>query len=261
MATVIKRNNWVIWKDVIFALFVREIRTGFNDKFGLSWAVISPVTFIFVLSFVRGQMEGGESHTMPTFAFMVYGMIMIQLFLSLLNSCSKSINKNKALFAFRQVQPISSWIAIGTFETLVKIVVFLVIWLVMYLLRIEIRLDNAILLILNFIAVAILAMSLGLIMALLRCYIPETEKLLGLATRPLFFISGVFFSLQDLPSEYWQYLNWNPVLHAIELSRQAAYSTFGAVGVSETYLWGSALVSLSLALSAYYISWRQAISR
>jgi capsular polysaccharide transport system permease protein len=54
MTTVIKRNKWEIWRDVIFALFVREIRTGFNDKIGISWSVIQPVVFIFILSFVRG---------------------------------------------------------------------------------------------------------------------------------------------------------------------------------------------------------------
>ncbi len=46
MTTIIKRNNWAIWRDVIFALFVREIRTSFNDKLGIAWAVISPVAFI-----------------------------------------------------------------------------------------------------------------------------------------------------------------------------------------------------------------------
>ncbi|SHH75657.1 ABC transporter permease [Ferrimonas marina] len=261
MATVIKRNSWVIWKDVIFALFVREIRTGFNDKFGISWAVASPVVFIFVLSFIRGRLDGGETHTMPTFAFMVYGMVMIQLFLTMLNSCAKTIKKNKALFAFRQVQPISSWLATTIFEALVKIVVLLVIWTVMFFLMIEIRLDNALLLIGNFVALAIFASSFGLLMALLRCYIPETEKLLNMATRPLFFISGVFFSLQDVSPEYWQYLNWNPILHAIELSRQAAYGTFGAVGVSQKYLWLSAITMLFFSLSCYRISWRKAISR
>ncbi|MBY6186845.1 ABC transporter permease [Marinobacter hydrocarbonoclasticus] len=261
MTTVLKRNPWVIWKDVVFALFIREIRTGFNDKFGLSWAVASPVIFIFVLSFARGLMDGGETHGMPTFAFMAYGMVIIQLFLTMLHACARSVQKNKALFAFRQVQPISSWLAVGLFEFLVKLAVLIVIWALMYFLQIEVQVDDGLMLLANILAVGIMAMSLGLMMTLLHCYIPETEKILGLATRPMFFISGVFFSLQDVPSEYWVFLNWNPVLHAIELSRQATHSNFGAAGVSAAYLWSCSLGSLALALCCYYVSWKQAVSR
>ncbi|MFT4790358.1 MAG: capsular polysaccharide transport system permease protein, partial [Paraglaciecola sp.] len=106
MTTVLKRNKWEIWRDVIFALFAREIRTGFNDKFGLSWAVLGPVAFIFALSFVRGRLGGDETHTLPTFTFMAIGILFIQSFLETLNTSASAIKKNKSLFAFRQVQPI-----------------------------------------------------------------------------------------------------------------------------------------------------------
>ena len=43
MAKVNKRSSFKIWQDVIFALFVREIRAKFNDKLGLGWAILQPV--------------------------------------------------------------------------------------------------------------------------------------------------------------------------------------------------------------------------
>ncbi|MEI8641058.1 hypothetical protein P4S68_07875 [Pseudoalteromonas sp. Hal099] len=95
MTTVLKRNNWAIWRDVIFALFVREIRTGFNDRLGLAWAIFQPLSFIFLLSFLRGRMDGGDTHTVPTFEFMMYGMLLIQLFLETLANCSGAIKKIK----------------------------------------------------------------------------------------------------------------------------------------------------------------------
>ncbi|MGB6136370.1 MAG: ABC transporter, partial [Shewanella sp.] len=132
MTTIIKRNNWAIWRDVIFALFVREIRTSFNDKLGLAWAVVNPLVFIFALSYMRGRMSGGETHTIPTFEFMMYGMLLIQLFLDVLMNSSNAIKKNKALFAFRQVQPISSILATGAFYFLVKLIVYLLVLVIMY---------------------------------------------------------------------------------------------------------------------------------
>jgi capsular polysaccharide transport system permease protein len=261
MTTIMKRNNWAIWRDVIFALFVREIRTSFNDKLGLAWAVVNPLAFIFMLSYIRGRMDGGETHTIPTFEFMMYGMLLIQLFLDVFMNSSNAIKKNKALFAFRQVQPISSLLATGAFYFLVKLTVYILVLAIMYFLGMEFRIDDPLSIMLNAVALWLIAMSLGLLFAILQCYVPEVSKVQSIFVRPLFFISGVFFSMQDVPPEYWHYLDWNPILHCIELSRYAAYQTYGSEAVSEFYLFNSALVLLFFALSVYHISWKQAISR
>jgi capsular polysaccharide transport system permease protein len=261
MTTVIKRNNWEIWRDVIFALFAREIRTSFNDKLGLSWALINPIIFIFILSFVRGLMDGGDTHGMPTFVFMAYGLISIQMFLQTLQNCSTSIKKNKSLFAFRQVQPISAVIATAMFELLVKIFVVIGIFVIMFFLGIEIEIADPLLMIYCLISLWWLSVMLGLIFAVSIAYVPEVSKLLNVLTRPLFFISGVFFALQDFPREYWHYLNWNPILHAIELTRYAAYPAYGNQGVSVGFLSIVTLIITFLSLSIYYTNWRQVISR
>lgn len=261
MATVNKRGPWAIWKDVIFALFVREIRTGFNDKFGISWSVIQPVAFIFILSFIRGRMDGGDSHTIPTFVYMAYGLILVQSFLQTLSASAQSIAKAKTLFAFRQVQPISAVIATSLFELLVKVFVAVGIVLIMYFLGLEIRVDNPLLIMVCFVLLWLLSMSIGLMFGVVELYVKEVKKLRDLASRPMFFISGVFFSLQDFPREYWYLLDWNPVLHAIELSRYAAYTTYGQSGVSLEYLSLTTLCFTFLAMVVYNGFWRQAISR
>ena len=261
MTTVIKRNKWEIWRDVIFALFAREIRTGFNDKLGISWAIINPIAFIFVLSFVRGRFDDGDSHGVPTFVFMAYGLIFIQTFLKMFSGCSSSIKKNKALFAFRQVQPISAVIAAAMFELLVMIFVIIGIFIVMFFMNLEVAIDNPLLMIYCMISLWWFSVMLGLVFGILILYIPEVSKLMSLVTRPLFFISGVFFSLQDFPREYWHYLNWNPILHAIELTRYAAYNAYGNEGVSVNFLSIVTLVTTFFALAIYYTNWRQAISR
>ena len=261
MAKVQRRNTLQVWKDVIFALFLREIRSKFNDKFGISWAVIQPVSFIFILSFLRGRIDGGETHSMPSFVFIAFGMINILFFISTFNTTSNSIKKNKSLFAFRQVQPISSLAATAILELIVKITVILFIVIIIYFLGIDLRVSEPLSIIINLLLVWTFASSLGLIFALASCFVQEFDKVRQLAQRPLFFISGTFFTLQDIPSEYWKYFDWNPILHSIELSRQAAYPSFGAVGVSQTFVSVFTLFALSLALAVYHVYWKQAISR
>lgn len=261
MTTVIKRNKWEIWRDVIFALFAREIRTGFNDKFGLSWAVLNPIIFIFVLSFIRGRLSGGETHTIPTFTFMAIGILLIQGFLQTMNGSAKAIGRNRALYAFRQVQPISAVLAGALFQVLVKIFAIIGIVIIMYFIGIELQMSDPILFLTCFFLLWIFAVALGLLFGIAELFIKEIGKIRDMATRPMFFISGVFFSLKDFPKEYWHFLDWNPILHAIELTRYSVYSSYGSSGVSLGFLSSIVLVFSFFSLAVYHISWKQAISR
>ncbi len=261
MAEVKKRTTLQVWGDVIFAIFLREIKSKSNDKLGVAWSVVSPVVFIFMLSFIRGRIDGGETHGIPTFYFMVFGMVWVQFFLGCVSAVSNAIKKNKPLYAFRQVRPISSIIAIAFFEFLVKFVVIISISVVAYFLKIKGQLDDPLEVILIMLRVWLISSSLGLIFALSSCYVAEVEKIRGLLMRPIFFISGIFFSLQDIPQDYWPYLTWNPLLHAVELTRHAAYPAYEAVGVSYLFLDSATLLCVFFALACYHISWKQAISR
>jgi len=261
MALVQKRSTLKVWGDVIFAIFLREIKSQFNDKFGIAWSVISPVLFIMVMSFARGRLDGGETHSIPTFFFMLYGMILIQFFLGLVGGVSGSINKNKQLFSFRQVQPISAVIAAALFQFLIKIFVVLLLALICYFLHMNIEVSEPISVVIIFLQVWLISISLGILFSIASSFIPELKKIQTLLMRPMFFISGIFFSLQDIPREYWHYLDWNPFLHAVELTRYAAYPSYGNAGVSEFYLSMFTIISVFAALACYHISWKQMISR
>ncbi|QOL24407.1 ABC transporter permease [Thalassotalea sp. LPB0316] len=261
MASVQRRNNFQIWCDVVFALFVREIKSQFNDKVGISWAVINPLIFIFFLSYFRSLISGNITHYMPTLVFMIYGMLMVRMFLSVFDSTASAINKNKALFAFRQVQPISTIIATAVFELLTIVFVVIVLMLILYLLNIGIHISDPITILLCIVNVWLLAVGLGLAFAVARAFVPEIEKLRALIQRPLFFMSGIFFSLKDIPKEYWYIFDWNPILHAVELSRDAAYPMFNAQGVSLSYMYLCTLVLVAFSLFAYQACWKRVLSR
>ncbi len=262
MALVQKRSTLKVWGDVIFAIFLREIKSQSTDKIGLIWSVVSPLIMIAGMTAMRTLLSGGgDTHGMPTMFFMVYGLILIQFFLKIIGKASGALQSNKPLYAFRQVQPISSILAISLFELLVKIFVVLTIILLCFIMKIDIYIHDAISIIMNFFKVWLLGVSLGTVFGLAYCYIPELKKVQQLLTRPLFFISGIFFSLQDIPREYWHYLDWNPLLHAVELTRYAAYPSYGHEGVSYFFLDMCVLLSVFFALACYQVSWKQAISR
>ena len=261
MAEVKKRTTLQIWGDVIFAIFLREIKSRFSDKLGFSWALISPMIMIVVMVAIRGALDSGDTHGMPTMYFVVYGVVFVQFFVAVLEKTSDSIQKNKPLYAFRQVQPISSVLAIAGFELLVKFFLVVLLIILGFFLRLDALVDDPIEIILNVFRIWLIAVSVGMLFSLSACYVPEVKKLKALLIRPIFFISGIFFSLQDIPKEYWPYLTWNPLLHAVELARHAAYPAYEAAGVSYLFLDSATLLSVFFALACYHISWKQAISR
>lgn len=249
------------WRSVIFALFLRELQSKFNDKFGFSWAFIEPFLFILALSYLRSAVSGGDVHTVPVFIFMMIGMLGLQTFTTNLQSVSVSVRRNKPLYAFRQVQPISAIVTAGFLDLAIKVVVIALLVLSIYLTDETFTVNDPLLLIVLFLLLWLFSTSIGLVFAIAAAFVPEVDKIKSMFTRPLMFISCVFFSLQDLPHKFWSYLTWNPLVHFIELARFACFESYGHKGVSLSYAVEVTCIALFLSLALYHVTWKKVLSR
>ena len=262
MPTVIKRSRFELWQDVIFALLVRKLSSKFNDKFGVSWLIVQPVLFISLLSMLRGRLGGNEVHGIPVFVFMLFGMTTILQFLSGWTAVSRSIHRDRPLYAFRQVLPLASVASEVLIELVTFIIVLIILFVIALLIGLNLQFDNLLGVVFYLIEIQVLSYGLGLIFAVLNSFVGEIAKLQRLMQKPMIFISGAFFTLSDLPEEAWPYLTWNPVLHAVELVRGSAYQSFPVVPVvSPTYLHITTLSILFLGLALYFVNWKRMISR
>ena len=255
------KERLYVWRNVIFALFLRELQSKFNDKFGLSWAFIEPFLFIALMSYVRAKLAGDDVHGVPVFIFMSIGLMGLRTFTSLLKDVSASIKRNKPLYAFRQVQPIASMLTTGFLELAIKTVVIGLIALTIYLMDMDIELHDPLLLCFLFLELWVMGQAMGIIFGVVVAFVPEINKLLVFAMRPLLFISCVFFSLQDVAREYWVYFTWNPLVHFLELARYACYESYGDNGVSVVFTMEVTIISLFFALALYHITWKRVLAR
>ena len=69
-----------------------------------------------------------------------------------------------------------------------------------------------------------------------------------MAGRPLFFISGLFFTAEMMPTGVREFLLLNPILHMIEWLRSAFFVEFESRHASVEYALAGALVSAFLGL-------------
>lgn len=255
------RSQLKTWKIVCFALFLRELKSQFSDKLGLAWAFLEPFLFVFGLSYFRALMGGGDVHGMPVIVFMLIGMVLIQSFMQPLNSVASAFKKNKPLYAFRQVQPIAGLLVTAFIEYSIKVVVIVLAGIAFYLLGIELTIDNPLELFFLFNLMWFFTISLSCIIGICTAFVPEIKKMIGLFTRPVFFISCVFFSLQDIPQEYWPWLTWNPLVHIIELARYSVLESYGQNGVSLEYPLYIAIGLFFFAVCIYHMTWKGILSR
>ena len=249
------------WRRVIFALFLRDWQSKFNDKLGLAWAFIEPFLFVFFLSFLRSLIRGDDVHSIPVFLFMMIGLMGLQSFLACLNSVPNSLKQSKPLLAFRQVQPIAALLSSAFTEFSIKMGVIVLIFVGVYLLQLDLEVANPLMLIMLYTTLWLMGISIGLIIGIATTFIPELNKVKALLSRPLMFISCVFFSLQDIPKEYWHWFTWNPLVHFIELARYACYPSYGDAGVSLLFIFEVTVISLFFSLAIYHISWKRVLAR
>ena len=71
----------------------------------------------------------------------------------------------------------------------------------------------------------------------------ELRKIIPILLRPLYFMSGLFYALEDVPSQFHGYLVANPVFHLIALARAPFLDAAPRTTISASYV-----ISLSFIL-------------
>lgn len=246
------RRGWEVMRRSVMALFLREIKTRFGQyQLGYAWALIEPLGTISVLLLVFTTL-GARGYSGITFpVFLATGVTINSLFVEISNRSIKAMEANSALFNYRPIRPIDTVIARTLLELVLHVTVFAVLAVGYIGFGGKLSIHNLPLLLMVFILMAVFSCGVGILFMLVTDAYEDASKVLPLLTRPLFFISGVFFSVNSVPRDYWPLLLWNPIFHGIELARGALAAGYSSSGVSLGYLAMSTLAMLTVALMFY----------
>lgn len=236
---------------VIAALLLRETRVRFGRaQIGYLWAILEPVGGILVLSFAFHMIGRVPDVGQSLYLFLAIGMLGFSLQRRLSVQLGNAFDANKALLFFPVVQRIDTLIARGTLEVATSLLSMMII--IVGLMALEgisppARLD---VFAAGIAALALLGFGLGTINAVLNSYFSSWRHVEAMMSRPLFLMSGVFFTPAMLPSAIRDILVWNPVLHGIEWLRYGYYEGYRPDFISFTYLIGWGLVTTLAGLAA-----------
>lgn len=233
----------------VMALMLREIATTYGRSAGgYLWTVAEPVAAIALLSFIFSLTFAtpaiGDNFPM----FYATGYLPFMLYTDVANKMSHAIPFSKPLLAYPSVTYVDALIARLLLSLLTQVVIFVVLLggiAFLYDLDVPWNLPS---LSTGIAVTALLGAGLGTLNGYLFLEFPVWERAWAIATRPLFLMSGVFFTFQMMPPAAQAVLWWNPLVHCVGLVRDGVYGTYDASYVSPLYVVGIGLLLLFFGL-------------
>lgn len=256
------RSAFSIQKDVVFAIFVREMNSRFGSyTFGNVWLILEPLLMMvmFILIFgLRGRGEFGYIDP-PIFVFAAFLPFKILWQLTLRRTMS-SLSGGKGLLGFRQVRLFDMFLTRSLMEAALFVVVGVILGLGLYWFGFD-PVPRDILLVLGYCLIFwIFATGVGILACMVSQTAKEIEKLVSMIQMPLLFLSAVFFPMTIVPEPFRTWLSWNPLVHAMELVREAWFPVYISPVADVGYLSTWAICTLALALATYRLSWQKVLA-
>lgn len=224
----VKSSPINVLKTVVFALFLRELKTRFGEsKLGYAWVVIEPmlhiVFLILVFSFIRDHMMP----QVPFVLFLITGLIPFFLFKNIAKSLMDSIKANTALFAYKPVRPFAVYLGRTLLEVVIYGAIFGIILTVIWWFDwVPFSIAHPLELMVSTLFIVLFALTFGILLSLINHVFPSIKIIVDVLFTVLYFSSGIMFPLWIIPSQYLEYLEWNPMLHLIEMFRESFFSYY-----------------------------------
>lgn len=236
---------------VLEALILRETRTRFGaNHLGYLWAFIEPLTMIltFYAMFVIAERTAPSGLALAP--FLTTGIVPFMAFRSTANRSTSAIDANKALLFYPQVRPLDLILARSVLEVATLASVFAVLLGAHALIEQSIEFDDLLVTLLGLTLAGLLGVSLGLILCAASVFSKAVDRIQSPLFRPLFWVSGLFFTANDLPARVRDIMLLNPVFHVVEIVRDGWFRGYTARHASVGYVlaWILFLTLLGLTL-------------
>lgn len=206
--------------DVVAALIHRDVKSRFSGNFlGFGWTYVVPLVWIAATYFAFYFFGRRVPVFTDTITFIISGLIPYMGFRYMVNSVARANTAMRRLLIFPTVAIEHGVISSALLEWANIFVVFAVVAALNYIVFGNGEMDDP----LRWFEGVTLACGLGASYGYLAVALTELNsgfrQFAVVILRPTFFMSGVFFTANELPEQILPLFIWNPVLHAVEIAR------------------------------------------
>lgn len=226
---------------VLFAMVVRETGTKFGRSYGgYLWAIAEPLGGILMLTLVFSFAFRTPPLGSNFAIFYATGVIPFMLFNNVSRSVASAVATNRGLLRYPVVTPLDTVFSKFILDFLSMFMVASILYpgLILFF-GLEVNFDAASAA-LSFILAGALGLGVGTLNCVLFGFFPTWRNVWNVLTRPLFLMSGMFYTFQSLPAAAQEVLWWNPLIHVVGLMRAGFYGSYEASYASPAYVLGVA---------------------
>lgn len=256
-----KRSSFQIQLAVTNALMRRELKTRFGRyRLGIVWALLQPILQMLVffgLFYFRNRSAVGG---LEVPIFLATGIAPFIFFRTVVSKSMGAVSGNRNLLIYRQVRVFDAFFTRFLLESCISFIVLLTIITVAWWVGYEVEVVSSLRFVLVYILFSLFAFGVGLFFGVLSALYPEPCKIIPMFIRPLMFVSGTFFTINEVPRDLQEVLLWNPLIHAFELMRSCFSYYYDTSLVSLSYLALSALVAMTLGMLMLRANWRKMLT-
>ncbi len=249
-----QRSPVLVFRRVIYALLIRELKTRFGaQRFGMFWVVADPIIQVGVMVSIFGLLS---QHVMPNVDYAVYvalGIIPWFMFSDVVQRGMAALDSNRGLLVFRQVKPLDAFIARALLEFFTYLVVFVVVLSLLAGYGLTMHFERPFMMMAAYGCLFLMGCGIGLAAMAASVQFPESRKLVPIVLRFGYFVSGVIMPMSAIPSNYRIYFYWNPVVHIMEISREAFFPSFHGVIASWMFVGYSTLAIAFIGMASYHV--------
>jgi capsular polysaccharide transport system permease protein len=252
MAAISKQTPWQIQRSVVFAVFVRELNARFGRySLGYIWALLEPIVFILMFSYIRGRFTGADMAGIAPILFFASGVLTFALFRNIITTSVAAVESNQGLFNYQRVKPADIVVARGLLEVLVIVSTAALLFSGLCMAGYNFKWHSTIEVLCVLGCLSMLAGGLGLIGCIIGPLWQDSKMIVPMILRPFFYVSGILFPANAIPGKFREFALWNPILHGLELMREAIFANYTSHEGSWRYLFGCSAVSFLIGLTVY----------
>ena len=237
---------------VILALVLREANAKFaRHRLGYIWAFIEPIAFVAAFTLI--VTVGGRSWQsgMPSAPFFITGIVSFFMFRDVANATFNGLTANKALLVYPQVNALDVMLARTLLEMVTGFIVFATLLVAVRGFGVDVRLERPVAVLGWLVAMGLGGFGFGAAVGAIEPLFPAIQRIMSaVVLRPLFWISGVFFTAEMLPPNLRDLALLNPLVHVVEFLRSAFFHEFESRHASLPYVsfWLLGMVFLAVLL-------------
>jgi ABC-type polysaccharide/polyol phosphate export permease len=219
--------------NIVVSLMLRDIKTKYSgDVLGYTWALLAPLAWIAVI--VVSFMVLGR--VIPIFtdpvSFVLSGVVPYFCFRSTITAIARTNSLYRTVSFLAPVKRFHAILALALVELLNSVLVLIGLLVFNYVVFDRAEADKPLLVFYGIMLAWLLGFSFGHMFDGLAEYSRLFPRAIPIILRPMFLLSGVFYTANEMPSSFQALIAWNPLLHAVETVRNgmfAGYDSFVVV--------------------------------